>query len=78
VPDDQINEIVIYPNPAKEFMHIKNLRSKQEYEIYDISGRKIVTGVIADDNNRIDISNMASGVYFLQLNRIHTIKFVVE
>ncbi|MBK9255528.1 MAG: T9SS type A sorting domain-containing protein [Saprospiraceae bacterium] len=59
----------IYPNPAKEYITVFRNTSKNElinYSILDNFGRIIETGVISE-KNEINIGQLHSGKYFLQL-----------
>jgi len=53
-----------YPNPTKNKITIDVLDSTNDYEvtIYDILGRVIIQ---KSNENQLDISSVASGVYFL-------------
>lgn len=62
----------IYPNPVSEHLYIQHNNGFEKfhfnYSIIDQSGRNILTGELADINpNSINVSNLRSGIYFLQL-----------
>ena len=60
------NKLNIYPNPAKESVLIKNKTEQRMYiEILDITGKICKTSTIIHEN-RIDISNLKPGIYFLK------------
>ncbi|UKN01352.1 T9SS type A sorting domain-containing protein [Paracrocinitomix mangrovi] len=61
--DGKSNEIVIYPNPANDF--IKTNQNNFNYSIVDLSGRKILAGYTVDGS--IDIHSLATGNYILQM-----------
>lgn len=58
----------IYPNPVKDnfvyFSTIQNL----EAIIYNVIGKQILVKNISKDNNAIDVSNLAKGIYVVKLN----------
>lgn len=59
------NTISIYPNPANGIFYIENTVENQlEYTIYDQTGKKINH---SQNGDSIDISNHASGIYFLKI-----------
>ena len=62
------NSITAYPNPASDFIILKNESGNQDahFLITDISGREIVSGKIADEKNRIDLSDYERGIYILK------------
>jgi surface protein len=72
------NEISIYPNPAKDYMYVKNSDAK-DFIISDQSGRIISKGVL--ENEKINIQNLVSGNYILQLkskSNVKNIKFIKQ
>jgi hypothetical protein len=57
----------IYPNPAKDFIAIKNEKTENlSYQIFDISGKLILSGK-SKSNEKIDIQTLEKGNYFLQI-----------
>lgn len=71
------NEVKTYPNPASNFITISGLTNKQEYLIYSILGTKISNGIVSN-NEKIEISNLSNGLYFLKFNNGNTVKFIKE
>ncbi len=61
--------VSIYPNPAKSEIIINNtnFRKITQYNIITISGQVIMTGEISSKNHQIDISNLSSSMYFLNI-----------
>ena len=67
----------VYPNPTTGELRIDNgeLRiemSDMRYEIFDIHGRKMpqVSNLKSQISNQINISHLAAGIYFLQVNGV--------
>jgi surface protein len=56
----------IYPNPASDYIYIKNLKNIISYKIIDASGRLIMNGNIKSE--KIDVRNLLKGNYFLQIS----------
>ena len=54
--------IKIYPNPATDKIFIKG--DLDAAEIVDITGKQLI---ISSDNRHLDISELASGIYFIKL-----------
>ena len=79
------NSFTIFPNPAKDEVTIQ-LESANfgnvKINIYDIQGKAILKDINFETNaSTIDISNLESGLYFVQLNNgIHkqVKKLVIE
>ncbi|HLW31619.1 MAG TPA: T9SS type A sorting domain-containing protein, partial [Aequorivita sp.] len=58
--------ISVFPNPATDFISIGNLNENKTFIIYDISGKKLLEKELSATNNQIDISQLATGTYFLK------------
>lgn len=66
----------IYPNPVKDILYLKNIKSKDSNaEVIDISGKIIMKILI--NNNKVDVSSLVKGVYFLKVGET-THKFIKE
>ncbi len=66
-------EIVIYPNPVKDIVNIKNT-SNSTITISDISGKIYVNKISAQNTEQIDMSRFTSGVYIIVVKNENTIK----
>jgi DNA-binding beta-propeller fold protein YncE len=75
------SEIGLYPNPASQNLHLTgNLKGISSIAVVDLAGR-IISSPAIEANGLIDISNLASGTYFLSVMygkslRVHTIKWI--
>lgn len=65
--NNTLNEINLYPNPSNNYINFENDDIESVYYISNILGSKMKTG-IAKSHNRIDISDMPNGKYFLNIN----------
>ncbi|WP_312075633.1 BspA family leucine-rich repeat surface protein [Chryseobacterium sp.] len=73
----QFSEIIIYPNPATDFIYVKNLKNTENYQIFDLSGRLILKGNF--DDEKIDIRSLEKGNYILQIKTkddVKNLKFI--
>lgn len=64
VEDFSQNDFQIYPNPASEYLHIKTQLSNYNCSIYNSLGQKVNATL---SENKIDISNLSNGIYFLKI-----------
>ncbi|MDH6252389.1 hypothetical protein M2347_002116 [Chryseobacterium sp. H1D6B] len=68
----------IFPNPARDIIHIKNIKNISKINIYDSNGRMIDTTIKQD--NQIDISSLSNGNYLLEVitrtNKKYNLKFI--
>jgi hypothetical protein len=69
------NTISIYPNPSSDYIEVTGLTSPDTYIIYSVLGTKISSGTISS-NQKIDIQNYSTGVYFLKLENEEVLKFI--
>ncbi len=62
-------KISIYPNPASQTIEIKSLieNDKGIINIYNNQGNKILTGKLIDSKSRIDISQIKSGFFIVEI-----------
>ncbi|KQS92841.1 fibronectin type III domain-containing protein [Chryseobacterium sp. Leaf394] len=58
-------EIILYPNPVKTVLNIKNISVKANYKIYSAAGQLVSSGVIV--NNKIDVSRLINGLYVIEV-----------
>lgn len=78
---EEILEVVAYPNPAITELKFKfpDQVTEMELIVFDILGKRLSTETITKLNPVTDISNLAQGLYFVQLkfdNKIKTIKII--
>ncbi|MGV4412959.1 endonuclease [Chryseobacterium sp. T1] len=64
-----INEINrLYPNPVSDILYVDSKTKISSYEIIDASGRVVKSSKQADLQSGINVSSLASGVYFIKFN----------
>lgn len=61
-------QLLIYPNPANNFIHIEGDISDLTYDLYDIRGKKLLSSMTVE-RRRINVSSIQSGVYILALQK---------
>jgi hypothetical protein len=60
---------VVYPNPAKEFISIKNIPGNStKIIIYSITGSQMIQLQLYASNEMIDISHLSRGIYIIKVN----------
>lgn len=68
--------ISVYPNPVKgDVINIVSDVPIKTAELYNLIGKKIKSSTNSD---KLDVSNISSGVYLLKVNNSQTIKFIKE
>lgn len=71
-------EIRVYPNPAKDILHLDGLNAELDFFVFSIAGQKLLQGSTCD--NLIDISGLTDGMYLLTLrsgSKVYNVKFSV-
>jgi hypothetical protein len=70
--DDQINEttatndLEVYPNPAKDYIHIVIPdNSVKTLTIIDVTGRIVLEEAVTSDQLIVNVSDLPSGIYII-------------
>ena len=66
---------ILFPNPASDYLQISNLDTPVNFSIYNVLGAQISQGELAP-NERINITNLSAGTYFLALKNGATYHFI--
>ena len=63
-----ISQLKLFPNPVQDELTItlQNNVPLSAYEIYDISGKKVMTSTL-NPSNRIQVSGLSKGLYFIKV-----------
>lgn len=65
--DNQFGKtMVVYPNPASSYIKIKNIPIGTQIMLLDLSGKVIQKVFMNDENEKIGISHLKSGTYFIK------------
>lgn len=81
--ETELNQFRVYPNPAKAEIFVELKSRNATASIYDSKGSLIKSNLkMSSGKNRIDISVLTSGVYFIELsyetNQVFTHKFIKQ
>jgi hypothetical protein len=70
------NAVTLYPNPAKDVIHLSTKAKISEIKIYNITGALVKTNTNVVDNT-VNISQLKPGVYIVKINNSNDgIKFI--
>jgi hypothetical protein len=75
---ENFNGIYVYPNPAKNILYVAGAPSNFEVEIYSPTGQKVFK---SENTNRIPISQLSEGVYFIKImqgQKSKSLKFIKQ
>ena len=59
--------VTVFPVPVKDILHITGIKETTVYTLYEMTGRAVMSGALLPKENEINISNLATGVYLLQV-----------
>jgi uncharacterized delta-60 repeat protein len=59
--------IVFYPNPANDFLNIEGIPQNSHINIIDFTGKVLFGSTIPNNFERIDVSTLKNGIYFIQV-----------
>jgi hypothetical protein len=74
----------LYPNPAKDILYLSgNVKKLDVYEVYDLSGKQILTAKsrLLNKETFIDLTSLDKGIYLLKTDQdgeINYLKFIKE
>lgn len=63
-----LEDIFIFPNPASDQLTITGINTGAEITIIDLTGNVISTNLVVNEIAKIDVSNYAKGIYFIQIS----------
>ena len=76
------NSIVLFPNPANDVVNVQcTMYNVQSVEVIDVYGKSINIVHITDNPTRINISDLADGMYFVRVTTdegVATKPFIVK
>lgn len=66
VAENQLSDLLLYPNPVTDVLHVQGLDLQTElfFTIHSLDGRKLTEGLLTPD---IDLSTFSSGIYLLNV-----------
>ncbi len=67
VESQSVDRFVLFPNPTENYFFIDGLKESSSLSIFDINGRKLNYISAVANNQKIDISSLQSGVYFVRI-----------
>lgn len=73
------NELKYYPNPVIDILKITNSEKITQIEVFDLLGKRVKTKMTDDQEVNIDLSELASGTYMVQIkseSKTHFIKVI--
>jgi len=81
VRDEETFSVKVYPNPARDYLHISNIQPGSEISLYDITGKRTMYKVMETSTETINTSMLPSGLYFVKVRNgsgVQTEKLILE
>ena len=63
--DESYLDFILYPNPSQDYINLETDLNDFVIEIYDMLGKKVY---VSQNQKRINIMQLDSGMYFLNLS----------
>jgi len=61
------NNLKIYPNPAKEYVIIENVKENSRIQLYNIAGVKVMEIIAQNNAPSINVSHLNKGLYIIRI-----------
>lgn len=80
---NEVEDVVfnIYPNPVNNTLYVSSKSSHAVVQIYNITGKVILTKTLTQGENVVNVSALSSGVYlarFISDNKVDTKKLIIK
>ena len=69
----------MYPNPANDYLTVANTADVSQVDIYDVTGKMVMTVNVASENITLNVSDLNTGMYIINVTNekgVQTSKFV--
>lgn len=81
--NEGVSGFYIYPNPATNEFYVKgDVTLPAVMEIYDVTGKKLLSENITSNNQKINVAGLAKGMYFVKIistdNKQTNVKILIE
>lgn len=75
--ENATENLIVFPNPAKEYIKVKNSEKGFPINVYDTKGNLILSKYATGEEMRMELHSLPKGVYILK-NDNRSVSFVVE
>ncbi|MBI9064787.1 MAG: T9SS type A sorting domain-containing protein, partial [Marinilabiliaceae bacterium] len=74
ISKSKTSDIRVYPNPSNGIFTISqgSNGAVAQFEVFNISGVRVQSGVLAKSSEQVDLTRLSEGVYILRLVSKHT------
>lgn len=72
LPLNELNDILVYPNPASDLLHIDLGQNKDAaIYLYNSTGNCVYNTITSDNKIEISVNHFNSGVYFIEIKSVN-------
>ena len=79
---NNLDHVIVYPNPAYDFIFIKEHQQKLNFEILDAKGIVLKKGYVSNNSEeKILVSDIAPGFYHIRIydeNKVINKKIIIQ
>lgn len=65
----QVDDVRVFPNPCQHFVQMSGMPAGEEYHIYDLNGKTVISGICPSNSFSISTQNLKQGVYVMKIGR---------
>ncbi len=65
--ENNLNTVLIYPNPSSNWVQIVSEENVQNIELYSLEGKLLTSAQWDKTQNRVDVSTIAAGICFVKI-----------
>jgi len=74
IEEQELNQLVVYPNPAKEILYINHPEKVklEKLKLYDSEGALLISKRITSEKPKLDLKGLSNGAYLLKAESANT------
>lgn len=64
--EDVLNQkLLMYPNPVRDILHLKNLTQVNRLQLFDLSGKAIMAVYMPNESVELNLNSISEGIYII-------------
>ncbi len=71
-------DLSIFPNPTTQFLNIVSEVDNYQIEVFTISGKSVYTAISTQNTERIDLSHLSNGIYFIKIQNMDDLTMAIH
>ena len=74
--NNEIATVSVYPNPTDGKLTLSNVIGDTGFKVISASGQVVLSGLVSNTSNSIDLSSFENGIYVLQLTQEQSVQTI--